>query len=167
MTLSETIRAIRKRRGETMVQFGERLGTDNSVISKYEAAKVMPSRSMLLLLLPLAEGEERRPILDALGLEESDTAGLDQATVQTALESFEAYLKAGGTGRGSKDRNRQAFADLARQVIELRHFEPALNGILEKWIQFGHLKEARQFFKNLDVYLDVELARFSDRERRG
>lgn len=160
MSLAETIRAIRKRRGETMASFAARLGVTHPAVSGYESGKIAPSRSMLLLILPLAEGKERPAILQALGLETSDVEGLSSDEVQDALVEFERYLEAGGTGRGERVADKRRFADLARQVLEADEIEPALLGILQKWITHRGNRKARRFFKHLDVYLDVELKPF-------
>lgn len=148
-----------------MAEFGQRLGADHSIVSKYESGKVAPSRSMLLLILPLAKGRERSAILQALGLEASDVEGLSADEVQDALVEFERYLEAGGTGRGERVADKRRFADLARQVLDADEIEPALLGILQKWVTHRGNRKARRVFKNLDVYLDVELSRFEKSER--
>jgi transcriptional regulator with XRE-family HTH domain len=63
--LALAIRAIRKRRGETMVQFGERLGCANSVVSRYESGILTPSRSMLLLIYRLADTPAEKAAIEA------------------------------------------------------------------------------------------------------
>lgn len=68
MTLGQSIKSIRKHLGETLVQFAARLGTDNSVVSRYENDRVVPSRSMLLLIAPYAETPaEKSALAKALG----------------------------------------------------------------------------------------------------
>jgi transcriptional regulator with XRE-family HTH domain len=66
--LGAAIRAIRSRRGENLRDFAARLGVGHSTVSKYERDVLRPSRSMLLLLYPLAETTaEKEPIVAALG----------------------------------------------------------------------------------------------------
>lgn len=66
-TLATTIRNIRKRLNQTMTEFAESLGTDQSTISRYESGQVVPSKTVLILLFLIASGTERNPILEAMG----------------------------------------------------------------------------------------------------
>jgi transcriptional regulator with XRE-family HTH domain len=88
LTVSGAIFAIRNRMGRTMVEFAQIIGTDQSTISKYESGKVPPSDTVLILLLLLARGDERVPLLKALGI--GDDAEL-QAVYQGALASLLEY----------------------------------------------------------------------------
>lgn len=65
MTLDEAIRAIRKRRGESMAAFGSRLGIHHSSVSLYESGKQKPSRTVLLLIHGLAEDVRERTAIEA------------------------------------------------------------------------------------------------------
>ncbi len=136
--------------------FARLVGTDQSTVSKYEAGKIAPSRSTLLNILRLAEGDaERNPILEALGVENPADLGMPQSEVDQAIEDFETYLKQGGSA-ANKDGSKKRFIDLVRLTLD-SEIDPAITGILAKWVKHRHDKAARKFFRNLDVYLDVEL----------
>jgi DNA-binding transcriptional regulator YiaG len=76
------ITAIRQRLGITQTRLAEKLGVLPSTISRYEAGILTPSRPVLRLLLQIARGPERGPILKALSLR-----GAPQSEANTALVS--------------------------------------------------------------------------------
>lgn len=170
-SLGDAIRGIRKSRGETMAEFARVLGIDQGTISKYESGKVVPRRSVLLLLLPLTvEGtEEREVILNALGITSGDVYGLSTEVVQDTLEKYEEYLKAGGPKmhptRG--DNSLVNFAKAAGQITRREAMvEPSLVEILRYWIDVGHDKKTHQIFKNAALYIDIELKALAARRKR-
>jgi transcriptional regulator with XRE-family HTH domain len=156
LSLGQTIRAIKQRRAETNRSFGLLIGADASNISKYESGKVKPSSKLLVNLLRLAEGEERTAILQELGIEKPGDLQAPPAEINDAVDVFEQYLTAGGTGLGNLDASQKRFLEVAKLVAE-GDIDPSITGILEKWVKFRSDRKARRFFKNLDIYLDVEL----------
>ena len=163
-TLADTIRQIRKRRGETMVVFAKRLGVTHPTISGYESGKITPSRSMLLLLLPLADGDERLPILASLDLQEADRSSLPDDELQHALESFESWFSSGGfesVDRSAKEL-RRGFAEFALEILRAPNAPliPGINLVLEKWIRHRSAKRTHHVFENAALYLDIELRKF-------
>jgi hypothetical protein len=104
----------------------------------------------------MAEGEERTPILKELGIDQPGELMSPPSEVNDATDAFEQYLSGGGTGSGNLDASQKRFLEAARLVAE-GSIEPAITGILEKWVKFRGDRKARRFFKNLDIYLDVEL----------
>lgn len=156
MTLGESIRSIRTRRGQTTREFATAIGGHPGNVSSYETGKVKPSSKLLVTLLRLAEGEERTAILQEMGIEQPGELQSPPAEINDAVDVFEQYLTAGGTGVGNLDASQKRFLDAAKLVAE-GDIEPAITGILEKWIKCRGDRKARKFFKNLDIYLDVEL----------
>jgi len=171
--LSHTIRAIRQRLGKTMVEFAEMVGCRQSTISRYESGKLLPGRSVLLLILQLAQGAERGPVLDALGVSPTAASGWAERDLIGALKTFEEYLEVSSRSAGRRARPRAPTASLAafaraakRIVLEGANIEPALASILERWLQHGADAKAQQYFQNAAAYLDVQLAVLAGPRRR-
>lgn len=160
-SLGRTIRRIRKRRGETMTSFAEHLGVNQSVISRYEADRVAPSRGTLMLLLQLAsESEERAALLGALGVSQ---AALDESLIE-ALQEFHEYGKL-SQPKSSID-PKADFANLASQIIKSqRVLDPAINDLLRSWLDHPSA-EAGEAFRDVADFLQVRLARIA-REHRS
>jgi len=158
--LSQTIRVIRQRLGKTMVEFGGMIGCRQSTVSRYESGKLLPGRSVLLLILQLAQGAERKPILDALGVGPATASGWPDRDVVSALKTFEEYLALPAQGRaGAPSTSLAAFAKAAKRVVgERSEVDPSVVSILELWSQYGADPKAVQHFRNIASYLDVELS---------
>jgi len=160
--LAHAIRAVRQRLDKTMVEFAEMIGCRQSTVSRYESGKLVPGRSVLILLLQLAQGAERGPILDVLGVSRAVATGWPERDLIGALKTFEEYLDLSSAAPRARDRGREAslaaFARIAKRVIlEGSPVEPALVGILDRWIAHGADPAARRVFRQLAAYLDVEL----------
>jgi transcriptional regulator with XRE-family HTH domain len=141
-----------------MVNFARRLGCTQSTISGYESGKIAPSRSMLLLLLPLAQGEERTAILDTLGVDRDHQEGWGPGELEQELEGLEAYLGAGGRKEFKTDSPRRDFIRLAKQIASQRKSVPVwLIETLHHYIQQGDNPDAAEYFEYLPIYLDVQL----------
>lgn len=156
MRLEDAIKACRTRRKESGRAFAALIGADQGNLSKYESGKVVPSYKVLVNILRLAEGEERSPLLAALGVDNPGEPQMPKKKVDSALRTFEQYLQSGGTGLGNLDPSQRRFLEVVKLVAE-GEIEPALTGILEKWVKHRGNPRSRRFFKNLDVYLDIEL----------
>jgi transcriptional regulator with XRE-family HTH domain len=116
LTVGGAIFAIRNRMDRTMVEFARIIGTDHSTVSKYESGKVPPSSSMLILLLLLARGDERAPLLKALGI--GDDAEL-QAVYQGAVDSLLEYdrLAARAHSKSEKEEGLRKFVKEASAIV--------------------------------------------------
>ncbi len=162
--LGEAIREIRNRLGKTMVQFAEIIGAKQSTVSRYEAGKLIPGRPVLLLLLQLAKGSERDPVLDALGVEKGIAQGWDTLQLLGALRTFEGYLE--GSRSDSRIRrvradvrpSLEAFAEAAQKILlQCRDVDSSVVRVLNHWLDSGANPSAVEFFRHAAAYLDVEL----------
>ena len=89
-TLGSTIRAIRQRLKRSGTGFADLIGTDQSTVSRYEANQVVPSRTVLILLLLLASEEERPAIREAMG--DIDEAMLTSQLIKTVSKPVRLEL---------------------------------------------------------------------------
>jgi len=159
-TLAHAIRDIRRRLNKTMVQFAEMIGCKQSTVSRYESGKLVPGRSVLILLLQLARGAERQPVLDALGIAGAAPAGWSERQLTTALKTFEDYLDVSGPvkPRGSPAASLASFARAAKRIVLAgRSVDPALVSILQCWSAHHSNPKALAYFRDIAAYLDVEL----------
>ena len=93
MNLADSIRTIRFRLRLNQAALAARVGlTHHSNISKYERGALEPSPAVLMNLLRLAEGEERAPILEALGSSAGDRGGV-QPESATRAPIFDAMAR--------------------------------------------------------------------------
>lgn len=169
--LGSAIRSIRTRLGNTMVEFAETIGAKQSTVSRYESGKLVPGRPVLLLLLQLAEGNERWPILGALGVDRGSAEGWNELRLIRALRTFERYLEASRSQRGNQEAGfapqsaLEAFAETAKKIIlECQDLDPSVLSILDQWLKHGKNPEALEFFRHAAAYLDVELTASSSRK---
>jgi transcriptional regulator with XRE-family HTH domain len=141
-----------------MVEFARHLGCTHSTISGYESEKITPSASMLLLLLPLAQGSERKALLDALGVEKDQQEGWAPGEIERELEVFEGFVSAGGRQTPNLANPRREFVDLAKDIAgdKTRDVPPWLVEVLRFWIKFRDTGAAVEFFQHLPIYLDVQ-----------
>lgn len=160
--VSRAIRSIRQRRGESMVQFAERLGLTQGSVSRYEAGKLQPSRSILLLLLQLAEGDEREPILEALGEVPSEMqlweADLNRRVDEARKELSEFFAKMEGGQRA-----RERFFDLAMEIVRSGRTPLPLIRAMELWRDHAGSSAAREVYEEAVMALATDL----DRVERG
>lgn len=166
--LSQTIRLIRQRLGKTMVEFAEMIGCRQSTISRYESGKLFPGRSVLLLILQLAQGAERKPILDALGVGPAAASGRPDRDLVGALKTFEQYLDLSAEARSRPpSASLAAFAKVARRIVSQdSDVDPSVVSIVEQWSQYSDDPKAVQHFRNIAAYLDVELSGLAASERQ-
>jgi transcriptional regulator with XRE-family HTH domain len=115
LSVGNAIFAIRKRMKKTMVEFGRIIGANHGTVSRYESEKVPPSNSMLILLLLLAEGEEKEPLLKALGI--GDDAEI-QGAYQHALNSLLEYGRRAGRSqsKSTKEAGLRKFVEEAAAI---------------------------------------------------
>lgn len=159
--LASVIRTIRKRLGLTQAAFADLIEARQNTISQYETGRIVPSRSVLRLLLGLAVRDERLPVLAALGVSAEDVGDLPDDVVQHAIDQFDRYISTGGTGAVSGHGGPELFefARAAMRILSTSHadFSPAITDILNKWIEFGSEPRTHELFENAALYLDVEL----------
>lgn len=141
-----------------MVEFARHLGCSQSTISGYESGKIDPSRSMLLLVLRWAEGEERAVILDALGVDRDQQEGWEPGELEKELEGLESYLSAGGRKEFKTNSPRRDFIRLAKQIASQPKSVPVwLIETLHQYLQNGDNPDAAEYFEYVPIYLDVQL----------
>lgn len=173
-TLGFAIRAVRERLRKTMSEFADMIGCRQSTVSRYEAGKLVPSRTVLLLLLQLAEGPEKQPLLAALGVPGSAAQGWIPSDLADALRTFDSYLStAGGSADltcsgAARGRTLARFAGLSAQIVsEGREIEPALAVVLELWLKHRANRQAWKYFRHVAAYLEVELSVLKTAEQRN
>jgi transcriptional regulator with XRE-family HTH domain len=117
--------------GRKMVEFAQIIGTDQSTISKYESGKVPPSDTVLILLLLLARGDERAPLLKALGI--GDDAEI-QAIYQGAIDSLLEYDRLAARVRAKSEREgglRKFVKEASSIAAAGVSLDPAVGEVLE------------------------------------
>jgi transcriptional regulator with XRE-family HTH domain len=154
-TLGETIQAIRKRLHMTRAQYASELWTSLSNVSRYERGQVKPGKRVLLHLLKLAEGDERQPILDSLGVaNEADI----KANIAGDLAVLRTQLLPGPPEAGS-DPLRAAFAREAADIVSLdgAQMDAALVEILRRWRKNSGSRQMKIHLRRFLAYLDMAL----------
>jgi transcriptional regulator with XRE-family HTH domain len=143
-----------------MVEFAEMIGCRQSTVSRYESGKLIPGRSVQLLILQLAQGAERKPILDALGVGPAAASGWPERDLFGALKTFEQYLNLPAHARArAPSASLAAFAKAAKVIVlERSEVDPAVVSIVQQWAQHGGNPKAVPHFRNIAAYLDVELS---------
>jgi transcriptional regulator with XRE-family HTH domain len=155
LSVDEAISVIRRRMGKTMAEFALLIGSDHSIVSRYESGKVPPSNSMLILLLLLAQGEEKTPLLKALGI--GNDAEL-QAAFQGALNSLLEYgrLAARSRSKAAKEAGLREFvkeaAAIANSGISL---DPAVAEVLRRLRTPGASRQIQAHFRTFVACLDI------------
>ena len=162
--LGNAIRGVRTRLGKTMVEFAALIGAKQSTVSRYESGKLVPGRPSLLLLLQLAAGHERWPILGALGVDKRLAHDWNERRLIDALRTFEYYLEASTSQRAVQEASPRplspldAFAEAAKKIIlECQNVDLSLVTILNHWLKHYENPETLEFFRHAAAYLDVEL----------
>lgn len=134
--LGRLIRKIRKRQGKTMAEFGEQLNTTAATISRYEAGKFVPDRSALLKLLGVAQGEERRALLRALGSVEPDRLDLKEKDLARDLEIARAEMERVLKEDRSAPETRRWMLGLALQIGRHPEIPLWLPTIMSLWQRY-------------------------------
>jgi transcriptional regulator with XRE-family HTH domain len=114
--LGNTIKRLRQRLGQTMAEFSETIGTQQSTISRYESGRIPPSKSILILLLLLADEDEKPEILKALGLENTQ-AGAELHLSKHRLNEARRTLS-GGARLSKADQRLAAFVEEAAKIAQ-------------------------------------------------
>lgn len=136
LSVAAAIRSIRKRLGESTTEFARRLGVGQSTISKYELNRVTPSRSTLLLLLPLAESkDEKRAIAEALG-GDVDFIKVREAQLERDIAAAQAEMKAILDQERRSPGTRRWMLGLALQIARHPEIPLWLPTILSLWQRY-------------------------------
>ncbi len=147
MNLSEAIRSIRRRTGKTLVQLALDLGVKNPTVSQYESGKAKPSPKVLLLLLAMAEGEERQPIMEELHRKGVHTA--DDAMRMLGVVVNEDEDVPEGVVR---------LAQCLRSFVQRKmDVYPILLDLLDLWEKHGSDPRFSDFWSRLTQFVDREL----------
>ena len=153
--LGDTIQAIRKRLHMTRAQYATELWTSLSNVSRYERGQVKPGKRVLLHLLKLAEGDERRPILDALGV-------ANESEIKASISDDLALLRSQllpGPPDGRSDPLRAEFAREAAAIVSLDEvpMDTALVEILRRWRKHSGTRQMKVHLRRFLAYLDLAL----------
>lgn len=149
---------MRERLGYSQAEFATQLGCSRNTVSRYEIGALMPSRSMALLMLTMAEGDEREPLLDTAGVKEAALKGLTDDALREASQKLAIVEQRGLIGRvglTTPEELEYAALRLRKSTVPV---EPALIEILDAWEEYGHLRGSRAIFRNALTYIRVELA---------
>ncbi len=172
--IAVAIRNTRKRLGKTMAEFADMIGCTQSTVSRYESGRLRPSRTVLLLILQLAEGPDREVFLNGLRADSATQSDSRERDLLDALRTFEDYLGMARDRAARDDAERRcpgspvaAFARAAKQVLlGSPEPDPALTAILEHWIRHRKNRKAHEYFRHVAAYLDVELTVLEAGEQR-
>src|ERR1017187_4126473 len=113
--LATTIKGIRLCLGMNMTEFAQTIGVKQGQVRRYEAGRAVPSKAPLAVLLRLAEGAEKNPLLRRL----TDMLMLGPLTEAQAL-SAEAGL-------------RKHFDAMLGKAIAFLENQPAAGSALPLW----------------------------------
>jgi transcriptional regulator with XRE-family HTH domain len=156
-SLAETISAIRQRLGKTMVEFARLVGSDHTSVSRYESGQIVPGKPILILLLLLAQGDEKPPLVKALGLRDDDET---QRGFEGALASLLEYERQAARSRGKarKDAGLTEFVKEAAAIANARlSVDPAVAEVLRRLRESKADRKMQTQFRNFLIYLDIAM----------
>jgi transcriptional regulator with XRE-family HTH domain len=139
----------------TRAQYASELWTSLSNVSRYERGQVKPGKRVLLHLLKLSEGDERQPILDALGVANESEI---KANIAGDLALLRSQLMPGAPNAAS-DPLRAEFAREAAAIVSLDEvqMDPALVEILRRWRKHSGTRQMKVHLRRFLAYLDLAL----------
>lgn len=163
--IAGAIQAIRKRRGQSMRAFSKSLGLSHSAVSGYEAGRIIPSRSMLLLLLPLAsEDAEKAPILAALGETPHQLrAWEEQFTVEA--ERVMQRIRDEIVVNENSPKKRQRLLEVCDRLVRAHSVPTAITRFLELWLDRGNIPGVREAFEEVVAELCSEVDALVEKNR--
>ncbi len=139
-SLCESISMIRTRHGKNMAEFGKMVGVTSATISRWESGQIVPTGAALRILLGLAEGLEKKPLLDALGAAAADPQEIAGELAQ---------------GRFSGKPGLKAFAKVAQEILEREEdVPPYLSDLLKDWLRLSGSANAHPEDKFLQIARD-------------
>jgi transcriptional regulator with XRE-family HTH domain len=163
--LGLTLRRIREARGLTMTQFAHILGCNQSSVSRYEAGKLVPSRTVLLLAMRVATRVRDRSSLGAyLGIQSTPPGEPVGTEILDTLRACDEVL--GDSAPSTSARRRQppastteSFARVVRTILlELPPPPAELVEILQNWVRHFSRPEAAGYLRRAASYLHVGLS---------
>jgi transcriptional regulator with XRE-family HTH domain len=156
-SLGETISAIRQRLGKTMVEFARLVGSDHTSVSRYESGQIVPGKPILILLLLLAQGDEKPALVKALGLRDDDET---QRAFEGALASLLEYERQATRSRGKarKDAGLTEFVKEAAAIANARlSLDPVVAEVLRRLRVSNADRRVQTHFRNFLTYLDIAM----------
>jgi transcriptional regulator with XRE-family HTH domain len=166
MGLANTIRAIRLRLDVSMTTFAKRMGVTQGQISRYEGAVAAPSYPVLGRLLSIAEGAEKKPILEHLVHSLKLPTGITEAEALAEAKAEDERNNAISDeimGYIARVRSRPPnLAELVKLVAILhereREVDPALPKLVRMWLEHPDTDpKMRQIFRDAAQYVEVLL----------
>jgi len=155
LSLGETISTIRQRLGKTMVKFGRLIGSDHTSVSRYESDQIVPGKPILILLLLLAQGDEKPPLVKALGLRDDDEI---QQAFEGGLASLMEYerLVAQSRSKSCKDAGLTEFVEEAAAIANARlSLDPVVAEVLRRLRVSNANRKVQTHLRNFLIYLDI------------
>lgn len=166
--LPATITAIRKRLGATKVVFAEMIGVTQPSVTRYESGKTLPGYITLTLLLDLASGAQRLPILEALrdvlGMEKTPT----EKQVHQALEAIrkatqEAYADDAVLSPSIELRSR--FLHTATHLLDEGDPDETLVRFVEMWDKYHHDPRISSLLADAVGYIEISAFSLTTQQR--
>ncbi len=149
MSVSEAITSIQRRLGLTQVSLGKKLGVTHASVSRYRRGELTPSASVLLLLFELADGDERKPIVEALG--EGDPEEFERG-VNKLVKPF---LESGGpeAQENVEAAAREFIADGLVPILSAKNSQPATENLLYALLRYaGNPEYSERFIRASDSF---------------
>ena len=140
-----------------MVEFARLVGSDHTSVSRYESGQIVPGKPILILLLLLAQGDEKPPLAKALGLRDDDEA---QRAFEGALASLLEYERQATRSRGKvrKDAGLTEFVKEAAAIANARlSIDPAVAEVLRRLRASKGDRKMQTQFRNFLTYLDIAM----------
>ena len=142
----------------TMVEFADLIGATNSTISKYESGRLVPSKTVLILLFLLADESEKSSLKEALGVWDEKKS---QESFPAAEAKLTELLKTLRKSRNAsvQDRARIEFAKETLALLTARTpIDPAAVEILGCLRTHVANRKLHTYLQQILTYLEVALA---------
>ena len=157
-SLASAVSSIRGRLGMTMVEFADLIGATNSTISKYESGRLVPSKTVLILLFLLADESEKPSLREALGVWDEKKSQASFPAVKTKLTELLKTLRK-SRNASALDRARIEFAKEALALLAARTpIDPAAAEILGFLRAHAANRKLHASLPQILTYLEVALA---------
>jgi len=138
-----------------MVEFARLIGLDYTSISRYESDQIVPGRPVLILLLLLAQGDEKPPLVKALGLRDDDEI---QKAFEGGLASLMEYERQATRSRSKsrKDAGLTAFVKEAAAIANARlSLDPVVAEVLRRLRVSNASRKIQTHLRNCLIYLEI------------
>jgi transcriptional regulator with XRE-family HTH domain len=153
--MAKAVQSIRMRSGKTTTELGQMLGTNQSMISRYEGGKCLPGYITTAKLLALAEGDDRQAIMERI---EDLVGSSDAQKIIESLPDGANSVLLGEALRTGKP-NLVRFSSLAGAIIAAgREVDSSLPGLLSLWLESGADDQfVRERFADAERFLHVSV----------